>query len=123
MIRLKPSLLLLLYVFMVLFSASFAVSPAWGQEVTATITRSVTDPSGAAVVGASVVAHDVERGTTYATQTNPDGVFNLRRMPVGTYEITVTSAGFRTRGHSSLARKPVSGAFRTPRGTTCFAWT
>jgi hypothetical protein len=102
MIRLKESLLLLPAVFMVLFAASLGVLPASGQEVTATITGSVTDPSGAAVVGASVVARDVERGTAYATQTNPDGVFNLQRMPVGTYEITVTSTGFQTVKQSAV---------------------
>src|SRR3984885_10487053 len=102
MIRLKESSLLLLAVFMLLFVGSPGVLPAWGQEVTATVTGSVTDPSGAAVVGASIVARDVERGTAYATQTNPDGVFNLQRMPVGTYEITVTSVGFQTVKQSAV---------------------
>ena len=88
--------------FATLFATFFAVSPAWGQEVTATITGSVTDPSGASVVGASVVARDVERGTAYATRTNPDGVFNLQRVPVGKYEITVTSTGFQTAKQSAV---------------------
>jgi Carboxypeptidase regulatory-like domain len=88
--------------FATLFATFLAVSPAWGQEVTATITGTVTDPSGASVVGASVVARDVERGTAYATQTNSDGVFNLQRVPVGTYEITVTSTGFQTTKQSAV---------------------
>jgi hypothetical protein len=85
-----------------MFATFFAVSPAWGQEVTATITGSVTDPTGAPLVGASVVARDVDRGTTYATKTNGDGVFNLQRLPVGTYEIKVTAAGFRTAQQSAV---------------------
>jgi len=98
----KASSIIALTLFATLFATFFAVSPAWGQEVTATITGSVTDPSGASVVGASVVAHDVERGTAYRTQTNPDGVFNLQRVPVGTYEITVTSTGFQTAKQSAV---------------------
>jgi hypothetical protein len=44
----------------------------------------------------------VDRGTTYATKTNGDGVFNLQRLPVGTYEIKVTAAGFRTAQQSAV---------------------
>ncbi|MGA8443280.1 MAG: TonB-dependent receptor [Candidatus Sulfotelmatobacter sp.] len=98
----KASSIIALTLFATLFTTFFAVSPAGGQEVTATITGSVSDSSGAPVVGASVVARDVERGTDYATQTNPDGVFNLQRVPVGTYEITVTSAGFQTAKQSAV---------------------
>jgi hypothetical protein len=82
--------------FATVFATFLAVTPAWGQEVTATITGSVIDPSKAPVVGASVVARDVERGTTYPTQTNDVGVFNLQRLPVGSYEIKVTAPGFQT---------------------------
>ncbi|HWO37078.1 MAG TPA: carboxypeptidase regulatory-like domain-containing protein [Candidatus Acidoferrum sp.] len=98
----KASSIIALSLFATLFATFFAVSPARGQEITATITGSVTDPSGASVVAASVVARDVERGTAYATQTNPDGVFNLQRVPVGTYEITVTSTGFQTAKQSAV---------------------
>src|ERR1700689_5793230 len=92
----KASSIIAQTLFATLFATFFAVSPAWGQEVTATITGSVTDPSGAPVVGASVLAHDVERGTSYPTRTNDVGVFNLQRLPVGNYKIKVESPGFQT---------------------------
>jgi len=98
----KASSIIALTLFATMFATFFAVSPAWGQEVTATITGSVTDPTGAPLVGASVVARDVDRGTTYATKTNGDGVFNLQRLPVGTYEIKVTAARFRTAQQSAV---------------------
>ena len=94
MIRLKPSLLLLLTVLVVLFAASNGALSAWGQEVTATITGTVTDVSGAPIVGASVEAHDVNRGTLFPAHTNDVGVFNLARLPVGSYKIKVTAEGF-----------------------------
>ncbi|MGA2388908.1 MAG: carboxypeptidase regulatory-like domain-containing protein [Candidatus Sulfotelmatobacter sp.] len=92
----KASLMVVLALFVNLLVTFIALTPAWGQEVTATITGSVTDPSGAPVVGASVLAHDVERGTIYPTRTNDVGVFNLQRLPVGNYEIKVEAAGFQT---------------------------
>jgi carboxypeptidase family protein len=102
MTRSKASLIVVLALFVNLFATFFALSPAWGQEVTATITGSVTDPSGAPVVGASVLAHDVERGTTYPTRTNDVGVFNLARLPVGNYEIKVEATGFQTAEQSAI---------------------
>jgi hypothetical protein len=96
MTRSKASLIIVLALLVNLFATFFTLSPAWGQEVTAAITGSVTDPSGAPVVGASVLAHDVERGTTYPSRTNDVGVFNLARLPVGNYEIKVEATGFQT---------------------------
>jgi hypothetical protein len=102
MTRSKASLIIVLALFVNLFATFFALNSAWGQEVTATITGSVTDPSGAPVVGASVLAHDVERGTTYPTRTNDVGVFNLARLPVGNYEIKVEAPGFQTAEQSAM---------------------
>jgi hypothetical protein len=100
--QLRASLTMILTVLLVVSAVHLALVPAWGQEVTATITGSVTDPSGAPVTGASVVAHDVERGTTYPTQTNESGVFNLQRLPVGSYTIDVRAKGFQTVEQSAV---------------------
>jgi hypothetical protein len=70
--------------------------PALGQEVTASIVGTVTDPSGAPIKGATVVATDTERGTQWTAQTNDSGAYNLLRLPVGTYTVKVTSQGFET---------------------------
>src|SRR3984957_11778796 len=94
MIRLKPSLLLILTVLVVRFAASNGALSAWGQEVTATITGTVTDVSGAPIGGASVEAQDVNRGTLFPAHTNDVGVFNLARLPIGSYKIKVTAEGF-----------------------------
>ncbi|MHB8216590.1 MAG: TonB-dependent receptor [Candidatus Sulfotelmatobacter sp.] len=68
--------------------------PASAQEVTAGITGAVVDSSGAAVKGASATATDTERGTVWTAQTNDAGVFNLTRLPIGTYTVRVTAPGF-----------------------------
>ena len=42
-----------------------AASPLRAQEVTGAISGTITDPSGAPMVGATVTATDVARGTTF----------------------------------------------------------
>ncbi len=70
--------------------------PASAQEVSAGITGTVTDPSGAAVPGAAVTAKDMNRGTEWPTQTNAEGIYAFPRIPVGTYELKVEMRGFKT---------------------------
>jgi hypothetical protein len=74
------------------------VAPAYleGQQVTGAIQGQVLDPSGAPVVGATVTAKDVDRGTSITTQTNSEGLYNLPRVPVGRYEVRAESKGFTT---------------------------
>jgi Carboxypeptidase regulatory-like domain len=67
---------------------------AWAQDVTASIAGTVTDPSGAAVLGASITAKSVERGRTYTAVTNDSGIYRLAQLPVGSYELKVEKAGF-----------------------------
>lgn len=73
-----------------------AIPAAWSQEVTANIVGTITDPSGAPIKGAEVVATDTERGTVWKTQTNDTGAYNLLRLPIGTYTVKVTAPGFQT---------------------------
>ncbi|HEY1678506.1 MAG TPA: TonB-dependent receptor [Candidatus Sulfotelmatobacter sp.] len=67
---------------------------AWGQEVTASITGTVSDPSGAAVAGANVTATSVERGITYTAATNDSGLYRISQLPVGSYSLKVEKGGF-----------------------------
>ena len=79
-----------------LLSALLAVPPAVAQQVTATITGRITDASGAVVTNAKITATDKDRGTEWTTSTNSEGVYNLPRLPVGTYVVKVEETGFRT---------------------------
>jgi hypothetical protein len=86
-----------------LLSLCLAVArPACGQEVTATITGTVVDPTHAVIVGAALIAKDMERGTVYSVRTNSVGVFDLTRVPVGTYELKVEAPGFQSVYYPSL---------------------
>ncbi len=86
-----------------LLAAVFAVlAPVSAQETTGSINGFVTDPSGAAVSGATVTASDVNRGTAYPTQTNSDGAYYLTHLPVGSYTVKVEARGFQIAVHSAF---------------------
>jgi carboxypeptidase family protein len=88
----------------VVLTATFLYFPgiAWGQQVTASITGKVTDPSNAIIAGAKVTAKDLDRGTQLTTETNTSGFYNLPRVPIGRYEIRVEVAGFQTAVHEPV---------------------
>ncbi len=67
-----------------------------GQTVTSTLTGSVADPSGAAVVNAEVTATQVATGAKRSVQTNDQGDFLIGSLQPGAYTLTVTAAGFKT---------------------------
>jgi hypothetical protein len=73
-----------------------------GQEVTASITGTVTDPGGGAVAGATVTAKSVERGTTFTGITGEDGFYRISQLPVGNYELRVEKTGFQTALHPAF---------------------
>jgi Carboxypeptidase regulatory-like domain len=73
-----------------------------GQEVTAAITGTVTDPSGAPIVGAAITAKDTARGVVYPGTTNADGAYYIARIPTGKYELRVEAKGFQTALHPSF---------------------
>ncbi|MEO8659905.1 MAG: carboxypeptidase-like regulatory domain-containing protein [Bryobacteraceae bacterium] len=66
----------------------------YSQQVTAAITGKVSDPSDAPVSGAKVTAKDLDRGTTFNSVANAEGIYNLPRVPVGRYEIRAEAPGF-----------------------------
>jgi hypothetical protein len=72
------------------------------QQVSGAILGKVTDPSDAPIANATVTAKDVERGTTFTAPTNDAGLYNMPRVPVGTYEVTVEAKGFQTSKHQSF---------------------
>src|SRR5712664_2120501 len=86
-------------VFMALVALLCSANAARGQDVTATITGTVTDPSGAPIVGASVIAKETDRGTIWTAQTNEAGLYILVRVPIGAYELKAEMKGFKTAVH------------------------
>jgi outer membrane receptor protein involved in Fe transport len=91
--RIRTLYWLLLYSFVILtIAASFSTA----QTITAAFQGTVTDSSGAVLPGAQVTASNVETGLKRTTTTGDEGRFLLSELPPGSYEITVTLAGFET---------------------------
>jgi hypothetical protein len=67
-----------------------------GQAISGNLTGTVVDPSGAVVNGAKVDAANVGTGQKIATTTRGNGEFVFTNLPVGTYNVTVSAANFKT---------------------------
>ena len=81
--------------FLLLLTAACAPYLAAQSMGTGTITGLVTDPSGATVVDASVMAVHLSTHTSQSTKTNGSGNYVFANMPIGQYEITVEQPGFK----------------------------
>lgn len=66
------------------------------QTFRGTILGTVTDPTGAVVSGATVSVKNTGTGLQRSTTTSADGSYSIPELPIGTYNVTVTQAGFDT---------------------------
>jgi carboxypeptidase family protein len=69
---------------------------AFSQVVTGAILGRVTDTTGAVLPGATVQIQNVETGFARTEQTDSEGRYLSRNLPLGSYSVTVQQAGFRT---------------------------
>src|SRR3984957_14595177 len=76
---------------------------AFGQGANATITGTITDPTGLPVAAANVEAKNIETGVVYSGASTAAGNYAVPNLPVGTYELTVKVPGFKTYNHTNLA--------------------
>ena len=65
-----------------------ATLPLWAQIDNGNITGRVTDPSGAAVVGAQVTLTQTETNFETPTVTNQEGIYRALSLKPGAYRIT-----------------------------------
>jgi hypothetical protein len=71
-----------------------AAAPGWAQTFRGTIQGTVTDSSGAALVGATVTIHNVDTGIDRITTTGTDGSYLVPELPIGNYNVIVEMSGF-----------------------------
>ncbi len=70
--------------------------PVNAQMTHGTILGNVTDPSNAAVPGATVTATNVETGFVRTVTTNEIGDFEMINMPIGRYQVKAEATGFKS---------------------------
>src|SRR5260370_34843966 len=78
-----------------------------GLGNSATIKGTVTDPTGSALVGSAIEIRN--RMTGYRRSTTPDltGSFQFPNVPFNSYQLAITTRGFRTFPQDLKAHSPV----------------
>jgi len=67
---------------------------AWAQD-TASLTGTITDPSGAAVPNAQIAVKNAEHGINRTGTSNGSGDYLFASLPIGSYDLIVSAAGFK----------------------------
>jgi len=67
---------------------------AFNQQVSGTITGYVTDPSGAAIPGASVTVTNVQTGVSTERTSEATGAYTFTNLIPGTYTVAIVAGGF-----------------------------
>ncbi|MDZ7638326.1 MAG: carboxypeptidase-like regulatory domain-containing protein [Bryobacterales bacterium] len=71
-------------------------NPLLAQSTQGSISGLVSDAQGSGVPGAEVVARNLGTNLSFRAPTSQDGSYTLPILPIGDYEVTATSAGFKT---------------------------
>ncbi len=72
------------------------------QTSAAQITGIISDPSGAAIAGASITAANVATGVRRETASNPSGNYAVPLLDPGTYSLIIQKPGFQTVDQSGI---------------------
>jgi outer membrane receptor protein involved in Fe transport len=72
------------------------------QTITGSVRGVISDPSGAVIPNAAVTATNLATGVNYSAQTNGDGLYSVRYLPIGRYTIAVTAKGFQDERSSAF---------------------
>ncbi|HTJ30926.1 MAG TPA: carboxypeptidase-like regulatory domain-containing protein, partial [Acidobacteriaceae bacterium] len=70
---------------------------AVAQSVRGAIAGSVTDPSGAVIPNATIVAVNQATGGKSTTTSTGAGIYKFPDLPLGTYSVTISASGFETK--------------------------
>src|SRR5258708_9165598 len=91
----KVNFLLKLGVLFVVFGF-FVAQPSVADELYGRIRGRATDATGAPVPNVSVLATNTDTGISKSTSTGAEGSFEFLNLPIGSYKVTATKAGFKT---------------------------
>src|SRR5581483_6627189 len=95
--QMKKSQVFSIAALMFMISMSFTTTTLTEAQVLyGSVVGTVTDESGAVVAGAAVRLTNEGTSQTRETATNDTGAYNFPDLTSGTYDITVTKAGFKT---------------------------
>jgi hypothetical protein len=79
---------------MILLVASGCLASVLAQTDRGTVRGTISDPNGAAVVGATVSANNIETNDKRDVTTSSEGIFVFPELKAGLYQISVSATGF-----------------------------
>jgi outer membrane receptor protein involved in Fe transport len=80
--------------FALVFTAPLSLS-LFGQQTTATLVGTITDPSGSVVSGSTVTILNLQTGLRRDAKSDATGDYTVPFLPAGEYSATASMAGFR----------------------------
>jgi hypothetical protein len=93
-----------------LLALSLAISARAFAQDTASITGTVTDPTGASIPNAQIAVENREHGIHRTTLTNNAGEFLVSGLPPGSYSLAIAAPGFKKYQASQLVLRVAQNA-------------
>jgi hypothetical protein len=87
---------------LLLVSLLLALTAAWAQVSTGSVGGLITDPNGALIPGATVIARNEATGAETRTQSSDFGLYVFPTLPTGRYVISVEKTGFKKTNRSNI---------------------
>jgi hypothetical protein len=100
--RISGPFIVKLLSFMVLLALTMRPLSLSAQVSTADVVGTITDPSGAVIIGAKVAILNVDTGIVRSTLSNDKGEYIFALLQVGAYRVTVDAPGFQKFVTSSM---------------------
>src|SRR6266404_2691339 len=82
----------------IVLALSWALVPTWGWSQThlGTVFGTITDPTGAVIVGAQVTVSSVSTGLKRSALSDMKGQYHVLGLPTGKYTVSIDKEGFQT---------------------------
>jgi hypothetical protein len=93
-----------------LLMVALAATGAQTQLSTASLSGSITDPTGAVVPNAKITLIQTDTNFTRVSTSKDDGTFHEEFLPLGPYKISVAAAGFKTLQRSGIVLSVMQSA-------------
>ncbi len=82
------------FVIVAILSSILYISAASAQTITANISGTVNDSTGAVIPNANIVATNIANGFVFKATSNVTGGYELRFLPIGKYKVDISATGF-----------------------------
>jgi outer membrane receptor protein involved in Fe transport len=93
------------YLCLVALLYGLSVSTVAAQSTSATVTGTIRDPNGQAIVDAEVQMLNLGSGTTFKSTSNYEGKYELAQLQLGSYLLSIKSGGFAVATRSLTLRR------------------